>query len=344
MGCQEESDIKTSSEHQETNPENISIQDAFSFADKKLNVIANSIAKLSSDEYFRDIVYNEVDKQFDGDFDVLIEHLQSYATNGRMLRNLKIPEVDNAINAFKNINGVDYYPQIYIPNFENLKNNGLLGSKIPYIVINNGDENKEVYLNKIEDGNLIETEFMVDENFVSINEVWVISLNERYFGYENFYTSSSASTMVNSTPTNVIDRILVKCEKERIIDGKSEVNFLAVFSDWQFNNYFHKTYGGGKYQGGQIAHLSDSEISSNFDYIIDVNFGIIGDWDIQAPGTSYVDFFIFEYDGWPVGLNTWTFYHGSRGYNLQYRGDPYDMGTIYRYSWPSTVRENGCIY
>ena len=185
---------------------------------------------------------------------------------------------------------------------------------------------------------------MVDENFVSINEVWVISLNERYFGYENFYTSSSASTMVNSTPTNVIDRILVKCEKERIIDGKSEVNFLAVFSDWQFNNYFHKTYGGGKYQGGQIAHLSDSEISSNFDYIIDVNFGIIGDWDIQAPGTSYVDFFIFEYDGWPVGLNTWTFYHGSRGYNLQYRGDPYDMGTIYRYSWPSTVRENGCIY
>ena len=70
-------------------------------------MIANSIAKLSSDEYFRDIVYNEVDKQFDGDFDVLIEHLQSYATNGRMLRNLKIPEVDNAINAFKNINGVD---------------------------------------------------------------------------------------------------------------------------------------------------------------------------------------------------------------------------------------------
>lgn len=124
---------------------------------------------------FKEFLYGEIEKQFDGDYNVLIDVLLEKNVNSK----------SKAVGFSKRITdefqSQDIYPQIFIPFYEELKAEGILGSKDPIVVFPTPDEAIREYpgyiLNdKVE---LQELDFMISEEFAMQNEIWVISPNER---------------------------------------------------------------------------------------------------------------------------------------------------------------------
>ena len=92
-----------------------SAQKQIVFGNKQLKQITEGIALLAKDKEFVSFVHTETKKKFDGEYEVLIQDLQK---NSTWRQKMNMPTINNALNAFKNIDGANYYPQIYIPKFE----------------------------------------------------------------------------------------------------------------------------------------------------------------------------------------------------------------------------------
>ncbi len=80
-----------------------------------LKNIGLEIAKAATDKNFVDFVHAEVEKKFDGEYEVLIQDLQK---NTAWASKLSSNQLLNSLNQFKDIDGSNFYPQIYIPKFE----------------------------------------------------------------------------------------------------------------------------------------------------------------------------------------------------------------------------------
>ncbi|NJN40912.1 MAG: hypothetical protein HC811_00370 [Flammeovirgaceae bacterium] len=138
---------------------------------------------MNKDKEFRSILYSFVEEAFDGEHNVLFKHLMEETknpTHARMLGNKLVGEKLDILNAFSNIKGKNYYPQIFIPFYDELKAKGKLSTKDPVLVVYTIDSQNSIYqgYSLDTDGNLIETQD-VSEAFAKENEVWVVSLNER---------------------------------------------------------------------------------------------------------------------------------------------------------------------
>lgn len=330
------------------------------FTQGNLNTLGMAALSIADDPEFREIVYKEIEKQFDGDYNVLFETLSQVQTSdqstigARMAATSKIDEkLYLAMEAFKSIEGKDYYPQIYIPFYEELKEKKVSSNaKVlspenePVIVLFTGDDSQDAYpgyqLN--EGGELEVTGFMVDEEYAQNNEVWVISLNERYFGEND--SSSEANGSINgrtkSSPSAIVDQIKIKCHKESWAAGASEVNILTLFSNWGATVLNLNVYGHGVYEGGQIYKFSRKDVRKQRNK--DVNFYILNDWDDRAPDMPYGNYVIFEYDTWPTGRKTAEWYVGAT-ISIQYRSADiyYDLNTVYKTNFYGYYINNGCI-
>jgi hypothetical protein len=126
------------------------IKDPYKYTLDNLTMIGKGVLSASVNTNFRKMVYTEIDKKFDGDFNVLVNTLGENASkmNINLVQNVAknmgnasdmMANAQNAMNAFKNIEGNEYYPQVYIPFFEELKKSGKLGTNNPTIVIFNGN-------------------------------------------------------------------------------------------------------------------------------------------------------------------------------------------------------------
>jgi len=193
---------------------------------------------------------------------------------------------------------------------------------------------------------LEETGFMVDEAYAMNNEVWVISINERYFGEEDPDDSdimSNSNGRTAASPSAIIDQIKCKCHKESWAAGASEVHMILVASDWGFFNGDVNLYGNGQNEGGQIYKFRRKDVKKKRNK--DVNFYILNDWNDRAPGMPYGNYVIFEYDTWPTGLKTVTWFHGNTPYEWEYRSNDiyYDYNTVYNSSFNGYYVNNSCI-
>lgn len=133
------------------------------------------------DEDFKDFLYDEVEKQFDGDYNVLIDVLLAHSADP------SAKELDFSKRAAVAMHDQETYQQIFIPFFEELKTKEILGTKEPILVFHTPDETVREYpgytLN--DKGTLQEVDFLISEEFAMNNEIWVISPNERV-GREGF--------------------------------------------------------------------------------------------------------------------------------------------------------------
>jgi len=100
---------------------------------------------------------------------------------------------------------------------------------------------------------------------------------------------------------------------------------------------------GGDNEGGQIYKFSRKDVKKKRNK--DVNFSILNNWNERAPDTPYGNYVIFEYDTWPTGLKTATWYHNSTSYSYSYRSADgfYDLNTVYSANFAGRRVNNNCI-
>lgn len=188
------------------------------YAEKNLEAIGTEIAKLVQNKDFRTYVHNEVKKKFDEEYEVLIQDLFK---NTIWRNKVEYAKIDLHLNQFKNLGGANYYPQIYIPKFQeiedkgNAKNNANLGGdltadSIVYIYyagdseVDSATNENESYagyvMNSI--GQMVYWG-MVNEEYANNNEVWIISLNESVGNEGNFCPPALINGVNTYCPDNL---------------------------------------------------------------------------------------------------------------------------------------------
>ena len=158
-----------------------------------LDYLSLGLIGFSEDEKFKEILYKEIQKRFDDDYNVLINTLiEACKINGIDL----IQEMENYIylnyqetidfNSILNkckIKGL--YPQIYIPIFEVIEKNRLtidsLRGKTPVILADRVSKNKNPFYQgkRLNRKNKSTEDILVNEEYSQNNEVWVVAFNER---------------------------------------------------------------------------------------------------------------------------------------------------------------------
>lgn len=236
----------------------------YAYLEKNLLTLQRAFLPQTQNQDFKNLLYNEVEKMFDGDENVLLERL--FEVNKDLLPQISqsryltaTDKVDQSLDAFKNLESsqerFDLFPQIYIHNYFNLKEKGL--SQNPVIVVYKGD--KREILEGLRLNSKGETErIQVDESFASQNEVWVLSLNENYDGeaYENFVAKAKISNgrtkytgACISTPNCLRDNtewtdmemntFMISCRKETWAAGNSDVSITRMTA---FENFIHPVW------------------------------------------------------------------------------------------------------
>lgn len=164
---------------------------AIAYTYRNLRIIGEAILSFSDDKSFKDSCYFHVGQQFDGDNNALIKTLtDKYSYQGKSFSDIASSQLSglyssatiySALMAFMNIDSRNFYPQVYIPFFQELKSQGLLGVSEPILIISAIDQPNEYSFDGFQfiNGKIVKLNFKIDETFASKNEVWVISLNER---------------------------------------------------------------------------------------------------------------------------------------------------------------------
>ncbi len=139
-----------------------------------LTNIAEGISSLCQDHEFNNYVYSEIEKKFDGDYNVLFSKIDNSFNKGGMLSS-KYNETSMFFDLIKK------YPQIYIPFYEELKDRKILGKRSPIFLIYTDENETGKYIGYeiSKAGKLSQLSFLIDEEFAENNEVWVVSVNER---------------------------------------------------------------------------------------------------------------------------------------------------------------------
>jgi hypothetical protein len=209
------------------------------YSNEHLTILGKAALLLAQDEPFRTVLYNEVEKQFDGDFNIPFETLASLAGNdglsiGEKL-NAKVQMVDNRtsltteLEAFQNVEGdLTVYPQIYIHNFEDHKINGMFDApyteKTPVVVINVGDiEDNFVGFTLDASNQIVTVAEPIDEKYALTHEVWVISLNDQIRPITTVSGDSHNDKTIHRNINPKIEKMRVKAHFESWASGKSDV-------------------------------------------------------------------------------------------------------------------------
>jgi len=287
------------------------------YAEYNLSILGKGLLGLTTNSDFREVLYTEVDKQFDNEHNVLLKTLnQTCHDQGiDMCRISQIFLVENNIQsdfestlagAFKNIDGIDYYPQIFIPFFEEVleRNNNLGEYEKPVLVIYTGDETQLEYngFNMNEKGELIQLDFKIDEVYAERHEVWVLSINERT---NSALKNDDASNGRESQIINAFySFITVKCHKESWAAGASEV-WVVRRSTWYDarnpNTGQDALFIIGTERGNQIIKRKRRDVKRKRYAVINWTY-----WDGLDTNTwgDYYIYVVFEYDAWPTGERT----------------------------------------
>lgn len=292
------------------------------------------------DENSRNIVYSEIEKQFDGDYNVLFTKMlkEESSSLGRLVKAETIQKAEIALEVFKTVDKTgSVYPQIYIPFYEELEAEGKLGIQDPVVVFRDGPpaENGAYQGYSFENKQLMD-KGMISEEFASKNEVWVISINERVNSNgevkENILSSNSSGRLKATSPQINGVTIYGKSNlKEDWISGAAEVSL----SNRILYNGSNTT---------DIAYFTDNELrEAQIDAVVDVsrknakksNFVtansryFMKNWDTDPNyvGKNYAVYILFEYDPWPAGVHTNSYNGISTGYRSY--ESPWYTGQVY---------------
>lgn len=304
-------------------PDDVSVKnaEAIQFAQENLKIYGKSITALQADNAFREKLYSLVEESFDGERNVLFRTLLSEEQNpmASKLRREISKLNQSATNALINVDGKNYYPQVYIPFYDDLKEKGILSTKTPILIIYTDDSPTSLYLGySINDqGDLVATEELISENFAKENEVWVISINERVDSDGNLKENITTDrTQGASYPHARFVTIKIDSHKEEWAAGASEVHIKRYLSFYRYDLYSSNPavlnvtseddLPDG--DGWRIKEVKRNDVGKT----LTVNWAYVADWpnryynfpDGSSYHTDYFYYVVFEYDPWPTGMRT----------------------------------------
>lgn len=319
IGCKKDSN-QTNTNNTITNKP---IEQERAYVQENLKIIMGELGSVIKDAGFRNLIHSEVAKKFDGSYNVLIKTLLADPVYSSRLSTLKMK---NALAAFRDIDGENLYPQIYIPNFEKHQqirsgsvNNARLASTdaVAEFVIYDGNETVTEVPSYTynEEGIIIPTGSIVNEQYAMNNEIYVISINESVNDDGSVLAEiASSHPPVLNTVNFRIEEMTVKECKESWLAGDSEVNMKAIASTWN-----HRQFGdvnspivdypvlryaaSDSYKGYEIKKIVRGEIGFQ---IWNLNYPLNTDWLVANFYTDPIayTYVIFEYDKWPAGQKT----------------------------------------
>jgi hypothetical protein len=296
----------------------LSLKEQREYQVANFKVLGSEIAKAAQDPAVRRIIEDEALKKFDGDYNVLIKDLLKYP---EFASKVNIERLQKGLDAFKNIAGNNYYPQIYIPRLSkdispNSNNSNTIESEDLEFILYNGDETQHTFPAYEYDGadSLILAGFDIDEYYAMYHNVYVISTNETVNnnGYVPPTPNQPDSTPPQPNSINVqINKMTVLHHKESWVAGKSDVHMQAYRYTW--NGFFnggssppiqtelsdrtaYNTY------GHQIRRFSRSEINNKTE--VTLNYYLQRNWLISDPFPKPIIYYfvIFEKDNWPAAV------------------------------------------
>jgi|GEM_PF-2725756 len=322
---------------------------------EQLQQVALPIVKLAKQSAsVRQGIYAEVRKAVDGETNGLVELIRD-----------NVPQLGNnsqltaALQAFDNIEGTKYFPQVFIPNYYELAEDGKTGTGDIIVVFYDGDESlQSVQGYKLGANDSWQPATMIDEAFTGQHEVWVFSLNEHFENFIDYGKVLRPSGPPAPKPTGTpqspyIDHVTVRQHKESIFAGGSDL-YMRTYTTWNtamaVSPYKHATYAfwvNDPNNGLDLETISRADVTNR--QINSVYKVYIPDWD---PGLMNVNgeqgdvmmYVMYEKDSWPTGrknteieIRGYTFsidyrsadIYYSQGFMTHYTGDYYMDGYVH---------------
>jgi hypothetical protein len=303
-----------------------------------LTNIAEGISSLCQDHEFNNYVYSEIEKKFDGDYNVLFSKIDNSFNKGGMLSS-KYNETSMFFDLIKK------YPQIYIPFYEELKDRKILGKRSPIFLIYTDENETGKYIGYeiSKAGKLSQLSFLIDEEFAENNEVWVVSVNERVDEKGLIKISNNSIEDIpllsipnsKSYPNNTIDvqKNMLECIPPAR-PGKIEIYPTlpsSIYLEWDdvLNTTYYKVYRDVNYSGvyNEIKTLdrltegsawTDTHLSNGIHYSYQVQaFNTV---DCYSPRT--------------FGVGAWATWRTNNNYDILYQIYLSDDCWNWCCSWP----------
>jgi hypothetical protein len=316
------------------NLQHITTAEQYAYLDVHLNVLANGILGVTDDRTFRTQLYREIEKRFDGDYNTLLTTLNEKIPG--LYKQLAASPYTNAdafnvsLEAFTGIpdsrGEVNLYPQLYIPNYAELKTKGLLNSN-PTIVWYNGDENRTwqdgLHLNALGKPETVR----VDEDYTHNNEVWVVSLSESYHGGDIVYLPQEpepspaaeriaclqlpyCSASNNAWEHGKMRNFRLNCDYDNIFSGRNDVADNSYCTFPRMINPFNGSRVDPQWIGNSDHRLL-KKANPGYCYA-DFNKMFFEEWrtagtnppNHQGRRGNLLFFVFFEFDNWPAKLKS----------------------------------------
>ena len=185
-----------------------SAEEARSYAYNSLMPIAETVLSKAQNEAFESRVHDLAGQRFDGETTVLLEDLAD-----EMPLRKKFAE---KLAAFRNIDGNNYYPQIFIPDYENYYQKEGEPVVVIYVTDQPSRDGTFSYMGyKMGNGGLVEYA-MIDEAALQQERVWVLSINENVDNLGELPPTDFGGQMVSNTTGGRIDKLAVYQAHEKL--------------------------------------------------------------------------------------------------------------------------------
>lgn len=302
--------------------------DPYEYAESNLSKIGKGIVLTTADNNgFRELVYNEIEKKFDGDYNVLTKTLDDKSKALNVNLSDKIRKVDGnpsdgePLSAFANVDGKSYNPQVFIPFYEELKKTGKIGIETPTLVVFNGKK-KEKDLEEgytLQNGKISKLTFLVDQEYAKTHEVWVLSINDRTGGD---IKKKAGSAQLLDKPAALkkgrvayvrdygfLNGVGIYAHKESWASGANDVYVESFYSngppssnastsvgnyidDWNEQQVIGREFRTFAFNIGEIVLVQNNIYDKLFG-----GYGVNG-----AYGHRYFAFALYEHDSWPESI------------------------------------------
>ena len=275
----------------------VSMESAVSYAFDNLFPIAEELMLRAEDENFENKVYAMAGERFDGETNVLVKNILGQEAETKHWK--------TQLASFQNIQGNNYFPQIYIPDYADYQTKRGAPVIIFYLTDQIGPEGYEYTAYHIQDGKL-EPFGSVDEERLQGLKVWVLSINENVDNNGRMYDMRSNTTTVSTSgKSGRIDKMAIYDPKESWAGGASEVRVRAYIET------MNGLDADGRASDIRVAHSANSPAGVpvrsftreeiNGKQMVELKYVLHEGWDVQdfekdGVQLSYV---IFEADVWP---------------------------------------------
>ena len=372
-GCKKESSNTTEITNGINPISNKPFEEQKSYIKKNLKIATTEFAKAMRDPEIKKIVDAQALLQKKGDYTVRLADLM---TLPNFKNKVNIENLNQAINAFKGIEGKDKQLEVYVPRFakaNNVSNQFYEDIDELEYVIPSGDETEEILPGyELNDNEMLELSGkFIDEYYASTKPVYLIYFSEDEFG-QNYSTSPSNTPFITNEPIgpqpsysfgvgneiiNIkIDKMGVRCLKEAWWKGKADVAIRADKHTW--NGKVDGNSGAASVDYGSNRSTTDFRGIEIFKFprvsvdnipidVYKMNYNLQFQWNVTNADVYPIiyTYVIFEADDWPAkqnikDVNPFPAHFPTESRFVKFRSgdDEYYRGSFYatNKNWPSS--------